>query len=143
MRYEYQKYRSRRDPSVILLEPVIPVLLRSGSQSITVLALIDSGADMCLFHASIGRVLGIEVRKGQEESIRSLSAQPMPAYIHTVQLVLKGEPAIDIEVGFIEADFLADGGLLGQSGFFDEFDIRFQRWLDSIDITRKKGWKTR
>ena len=67
----------------------------------------------------------------------------MPTYMHTVQLILKNEPAIDVEVGFIESDLLADGGLLGQQGFFDEFDIRFQRWLDSIHITRKKGWKTR
>jgi hypothetical protein len=143
MRYKYRQYRSKEDPAIVLLEPVIPVRLRYGDKFITVLALIDSGADTCLFHASIGRVLGIDVRSGKEESVKSLSSQPMPIYIHTVQLILRGEPAIDIEVGFIESDFLADGGLLGQQGFFDEFDIRFQRWQDSIHITRKKGWKTR
>jgi hypothetical protein len=143
MRYKYRKYRSRQDPGVILLEPVIPVRLKYGARAITVLALIDSGADSCFFHASIGKALGIDIKSGREEKVRSLSPQPIPIYMHTVQLILKGEPAINIDVGFIESDLLADGGLLGQEGFFDEFDIRFQRWLDTIDITRKKGWKTR
>lgn len=128
---------------MVLLAPIIPVRLRYGSKIITILTLIDSGADSCYFHESVGRVLGIDIKSGRKESLRSLSSQQIPAYIHTVQLILQGEPAINIEAGFIEVDYLADGGLLGQQGFFDEFDIKFQRWQDSIYITRKKGWKTR
>jgi hypothetical protein len=143
MRYKYQKYRSKEDPTLVLLRPVISVRLRYKDTLVHVLALIDSGADCCYFHESIGRILGIDVRSGREDTVKSLSSQPIPVYVHTVQLILQDEPTIDLEVGFIESDLLADGGLLGQQGFFDEFDVRFQRWQDSIDITRKKGWKTR
>src|SRR5215472_7391237 len=143
MRYKYRKIRSKEDPNLVLLAPIIPIGLRYGDKFVTVLALIDSGAGLCLFHSSIGRVLGIYIRSGKEETIRSLSPQAIPAYMHKVQFILRGEPVIDLEVGFIESDLLADGGLLGQHGFFDEFDIRFQRWQDSIHITRRKGWKTR
>jgi len=38
--------------------------------------------------------------------------------MHTVETILKDEPAMEIEVGFIESDLLADGGLLGQEGVF-------------------------
>jgi len=100
-------------------------------------ALIDSGAELCLFHSSVGRLLGIDLNSGKKEKIKGISASEIPAYIHTVHLILKGESGIDIEAGFLDADLIADGGILGQEGFFDQFDIRFQRWQDSIHITRR------
>src|SRR5262249_7244600 len=143
MRYTYQKYRNRENPDLYLLEPVIPVGLRYGNNIIFVTALIDSGAELCLFHSSIAKALGIDLLSGRKEMIKGISLQEIPAYMHKVFIALKKEPRIEMEVGFMELDILPDGGLLGQQGFFDEFDIRFQRWLETIHITRKKGWKTR
>ena len=104
-------------------------------------ALIDSGADMCLFHSSIARTLGIELESGQEIAIKTLSTEDVSAYVHTLHLTIKGEPGIDLEIGFLERDLIADGGLLGQEGFFDHFDVRFQRWQNTIHIHRRRGWK--
>ena len=143
MRYRYYPLRSSEDPNRVFLEPIIPVALRYGDRRIEILALIDSGAELCLFHSSVGRVLGIDIKSGKKERIKSLSPDEIPAYLHQIHLVLRGEAGVDIEVGFIESDLIADGGILGQQGFFDEFDIRFQRWQNSIYITRRKGWKSR
>ena len=114
--------------------------LKYLDKRVIVAALVDSGADGCLFHSSVGRTLGIDVKSGPLEMIHSLSSDAIPSYVHQVHLALKGEPGIDIEVGFLDSDFLADGGLLGQIGFFDEFDVRFQRWQNAIHIHRRRGW---
>lgn len=143
MRYKYRQIRSVENPDDTFLEPIIPVALRYGGGRTSTFALIDSGAQLCLFHSSIAKVLGIDLRSGREVSIKSLSPYMIPAYIHKVHLVLQNEPGVDIEIGFIEADLIADGGILGQLGFFDEFDVRFQRWQNSIWITRKTGWRPR
>jgi hypothetical protein len=81
------------------------------------------------------------VESGEKIELRTLAPEGVPTYLHTVHLFLKGEPGIDIEMGFLERDLIADGGLLGQLGFFDHFDVRFQRWQNAIHIHRRRGWK--
>lgn len=141
MRYKYHPIRSKIDPNDVLLLPIIPVGLGYGGRKVVVSALIDSGADLCLFHSSVGRALGIDLKSGRKDIIKTLSLQEVPAYVHIVHLFLKGEAGVDIEIGFLELDLIPDGGLLGQTGFFDNFDIRFQRWQNSIHIHRRRGWK--
>ena len=138
-RYRYHVVRSKEDPSLAVWVPVIPVSLIYQGKRRTVGALIDSGADLCLFHASIGRSLGIDVENGRLELFKSLGPDTIPCYVHTVSLGLKGESNVDIEVGFMMSDFLADGGLLGQKGFFDHFQVRFRRWENAIYIDRRRG----
>jgi hypothetical protein len=91
MRYKYQKIRSRENPSEILLEPIIPVGLRYGDKVVFVTALIDSGAELCLFHSSIAKSLGIDLENGRKVTIRGLSPDGFPAYVHKVFLALKDE----------------------------------------------------
>jgi hypothetical protein len=141
MRYKYHQLRNKLDPNDVLLVPVIPVGLRYRDKSVVVSALIDSGADLCLFHSSIGRALGIDIENGRKIMFKTLSPEEVPVYVHPIHLFLKGEPGIDLEIGFLERDLIADGGLLGQEGFFDHFDVRFQRWQNAIHIQRRKGWK--
>jgi len=139
MRYRYYLLRSKKDPGTSMLVPVIPVSLAYQTKKRTVSALIDSGADLCLFHSSIGRSLGIDVESGRLEMFRSLGPDEIPTYAHKVSLGLRGESDIEIEVAFIASDFLADGGLLGQQGFFDNFQVRFRRWENAIYIDRRIG----
>ena len=98
-RYKYHVVRAKEDPSVKLFVPVIPVSLTYRGKKRTVGALIDSGADLCLFHASIGRSLGIDVESGRLELFKSLGPETIPSYVHTVSLGLRGESNVDIEVG--------------------------------------------
>jgi hypothetical protein len=97
--------------------------LRYGDKKVVVSALIDSGADFCLFHSSVGRALGIDIHTGRREDFKGITLDIVPAYVHKVYLGLRGESPIEVEVGFLTMDLLPDGGLLGQRGFFDEFDV--------------------
>ena len=58
LKFDYRKFPS--EPSDAFprrrsaTRPVIPITIINGDSKIANLALIDSGADLCLFHADIG-----------------------------------------------------------------------------------------
>jgi len=86
--------------------------------------LVDSGADLCLFHSDIGRMLGIEIEAVPELGFQGVSGVREVAYIHRVDLVVRGLSSITLDVGFTSS--MAVGtGLLGQRGFFEKFRINF------------------
>jgi hypothetical protein len=52
-------------------------------------AVIDSGASGCLFHASIGRAIGLQIEKGVLASTLGV-AGPSKMYLHDVSLYIPG-----------------------------------------------------
>ena len=84
-------------------------------------AIIDSGASNCIFHADIGRAIGLDIAKGAP--LRTLGvAGPTSVYAHDISLHAPGG-IIAVRAGF-SAD-LPIAGLLGMKGFFDHFKISF------------------
>ncbi len=84
--------------------------------------MVDSGAARCLFHASLGRAIGLNVEKGQEEDTIGVSGQPTKTYLHNVSLHVPGH-MIKVRAGF--TDQLPLAGILGREGFFEQFRITF------------------
>ena len=50
-----------------ILRPVIPIDITIGKITVGYAALIDSGADFCIFDAEIGEYLGIDIISGKRE----------------------------------------------------------------------------
>ena len=89
-----------------------------------VIALVDSGADLCLFHSDIGKLIGIDVESGSELAFQGVSGAKATAYLHRVRLTVRDMDSISLDVGF--TNLMAVGtGLLGQQGFFEQFQISF------------------
>jgi hypothetical protein len=84
-------------------------------------AIIDSGASRCMFHADIGRFLGLDIKSGDLESTQGIGGST-ECWIHRVALYVPGGPVI-IHAGFKEG--LPVAGLLGMNGFFDNFVVTF------------------
>ena len=84
-------------------------------------AAIDSGASRCIFHASIGEFIGLEIDKGPEEQTMGI-AGPTATYLHDIHLYAPGG-IIEIRAGFSKDLPLA--GVLGMKGFFEHFRILF------------------
>ena len=61
--------------------PVVPIALINGSQRIRNLALIDSGADYCIFHAEIGEQIGIDIDSGKRLSFFGTGGQEQSAFL--------------------------------------------------------------
>jgi predicted aspartyl protease len=107
-----------------LLRPVIQIDFESKEGGFGYLALIDSGADYCLFHGSIGEQLGLDVKKGKALSFYGTSGKQQIAYFHKVRFSAAGKE-IEAMVGFSYQINELAFGILGQEGFFDQFTITF------------------
>lgn len=69
-------------------------------------------------------MLGIEIAAAPKLAFQGVSGAKEVAYLHRVDLVVRGLNAITLEVGFTNS-MAAGTGLLGQRGFFEQFRINF------------------
>jgi hypothetical protein len=92
-------------------------------------ALVDSGADDCVFPASYAARVGLDIAQGKKYPFAGVGSQQV-AYFFDIEIALPGTPIkYAVPVGFTSAlDRSPFGyGLLGQNGFFDRFKISFDR----------------
>lgn len=91
MKYKYRKIPDDTEPSKRwIARPILQVTLYSGPSHQDIRCLVDSGADDCLFHSSVGEVLGIDVQAGRLKSFAGIAAgQFVDAYMHTIQMRFK------------------------------------------------------
>ena len=134
MRFRYTDIHNHQDPQRPFQRPYLIVSLINVGRRKDVISLVDSGADLCLFHADIGRMIGIAIEAAPKLAFQGVSGAQEVAYLHRVDLVVKRLSAITLEGGF--TDSMAVGtGLLGQRGFFEQFDINFQLDQRSFEVT--------
>lgn len=103
-----------------------------------VLSLVDSGADYCLFHSSVGDELGIDLKTGWAKEFGGIAAgQSVQAYMHTMEIEIQGFGGrVEIEAGFADSD--AIGGLLGGIGFFDNYKVTLEKYKGRIQIEPRR-----
>lgn len=136
MKFRYTEIQNHQDPERPFRRPYLIVRLVNGDRKKDVISLVDSGADVCLFHSDVGHMLGIEIEEAPELAFRGISGAKEVAYIHRIDLVVRGLPAITLDVGFTSS--MAVGtGLQGQRGFFEQFEICFQLEHKSFEVMPK------
>ncbi len=87
-------------------------------------AVVDSGSPWCLFPTACADFLGMRVADGIESTIGGiLKGDSEPIYFHTVKIQVANNWCITVKAGFTKK--LSVAGILGRSGFFDNFIIRF------------------
>lgn len=132
MKFGYKKYGQ-------VLRPVIPISLEYKDKRIRYEVLVDSGADICLFHAEVAEALGIDLKKCKPNIVTGVGGKSSQYFLSN----------LDMEVGGwkykIEAGFLPDiggrsapYGIVGQKGFFEFFKIVFDRTGEDIEIKVKQ-----
>lgn len=139
MKFPYQE-RPRKSSAAFpdvtsRLVSVIPVTLSFNDQSFTLDALVDSGADSCIFPGMLGVRLGIGVHNCPKQSITGLGAKVIEAHFHQVKLKV-GNVECDVYAGFT-FDTIGISGLLGQRGFFDNFRVTFDRVENCVIVNRR------
>jgi hypothetical protein len=101
-------------------------------------ALADSGAVDCIFPASIGEILGIDVPSGHPKTYFGLAEQAASGFVHTINLQVTGFGHwTSIEVGFIDSENITP--LLGQEGFFSNYQIIFERFRKQFEVNKKEN----
>ena len=134
MKFPYTTLQNKKDPSLIFHRPLLDIRLVVGNKHQDVAALVDSGADKCIFHADIGRILGVDIESGKPYEFEGVAAGKIEiGYIHRVHLIVKSLSGVDADVVFTDCAKVG-AGLLGQDGFFQQYTIRFELYKGFFDV---------
>jgi hypothetical protein len=134
LKLSYKKYPNK--DGGFYYTATIPVNIalpyKNAPRSKRVEAIIDSGATVCQFQSGLGRAIGLEIEKG--EVMGTLAATgPTQMYMHEITLYIPGGP-VQIKAGF--SDSLPVVGLLGMTGFFEHFIVKFDPSALKCEIER-------
>ncbi len=115
--------------------PVIPITVKHNGKEINYLALIDSGADFCIFHGEIGQFLGLNIKNGKKLEFFGVTGEKESAYFHEITINVGGHDK-HCYCGFSELNnSKLPYGILGQRGFFDMFKITMDYRKNRIELT--------
>lgn len=125
MIFDYQKI------TTTISRPIIPIFLKSKTKFTFYRALIDSGADYCIFSIELAQALGIKLSKNII-SFMGVGRDKIKGFWGEVEIRIDGASyktkAIFAEI----SDF--GHGILGQRGFFDHFDVKLRCKKQIIEI---------
>lgn len=141
MKFKYFKFPLPRKSDFFgssLLKPIIPVKISFHGKELKYAALIDSGADFCIFDGEVGEHLGIDVRSGTREIFGGVQEKGgAEAFFHKVALNVGGWD-YDTIIGF-SYDIAKRGfAVLGQKGFFEIFIVKFDLLKEEIELKEHK-----
>lgn len=121
-----------------ILKPIIPVKIIIGNELLDYAALIDSGADFCIFPADLGEYLGLDIRSGTSEIFGGIQEKAgAEAFLHRVRLSIGGWQ-YKTTIGFSYDVAKYGFGILGQKGFFDIFIVKFNLVKKEIELKTRK-----
>ena len=131
MKFPYRKINLKHPFSSkpFILRPIIPISLRFNNRSIRYEALIDSGADFNIFPLEIAENLGIKLERGKKIYFSSVSGDALDGVITDLVLEL-GSTRVETKVVFAQVG----NGVLGQYGFFDNFQIKFDLKKKEVEV---------
>jgi len=97
---------------------------KHGKPSKRFLAIADTGSPYCLFQASMGKAIGLDLEAGEEHPISGVVAgAELTAHFHRICLSVEDTWTVEVFAGFLEG--FSVGALLGRRGFFDTFSVLF------------------
>ncbi len=130
MKFKYKKFGAQ------FLRPVIPIELIHEDRSIKYEVLVDSGADLCIFDAQIGALLGIDIEAGARQEVGGITGVVEPYYIHPVTIKVGGWP-LQIHAGFLPNIAPVGYGVVGQAGFFEHFIVKFDLIKTEVELKER------
>jgi hypothetical protein len=136
LKLPYRKYPAPNAPGGFCYAASVPINIalpaKNSPRSKRFDAIIDSGASACLFHAAIGRAIGLEIEKGKKDQALGITGA-QDIFLHEITLYIPGGP-IQTLAGF--SDSLSIAGLVGMSGFFEHFKIVFDPTALRVELER-------
>jgi len=129
--FKYQTIGSSKLP-----RPFIPLTLRYHNQSLKIKALVDSGADFCMFDGELLNLLAPDLDLNTLEKI-SLGGIGGTATGYATHIEIGVDDTFFSVPAVFSFEFSPDefGGLAGQLGFFDAFTIQFDRANKAFHLT--------
>ena len=113
------------------LRPRIRIRLKHRDRFVDLFALIDSGADDCLFPIGLANLLGLELPPQNVGLYVGISPGQMTAIFDTITVEV-GDWSYPLYAGFLDSPRAP--ALLGQNGFFSEFEVKFNLQKETIEL---------
>jgi hypothetical protein len=106
--------------------PRIDVTLEKEGSAVTIRAVLDSGAEVCLFDEGIAQTLGIEITEGLPIPVTGIGGYTL-AYAHTLTMTVSD--GVDAHSFPCRVLFKEDvrQNLIGREDFFEIFRITFSK----------------
>lgn len=145
MEFEYKRYTLADGKTISRSVIPIPILIRNArnNEAIAYEALIDSGADRCVFPSEIGELIGIDIEAGEQHFVTEVvQGAHRVIYMHRVEITPGGYWAsrnLHLMAGFMP-DLVESGhGLLGQNGFFNNISfVKFRGLKGIVEIGARR-----
>jgi hypothetical protein len=102
------------------------VLIAPNGESMEVEALADTGADFCLFPLYVAKMLGLSLDISATSTTTGVGNAANLTYYDTLTIDLGHGVIFTTRVGFTEGMNGAGFGLLGQLGFFENYNVEFR-----------------
>lgn len=128
---------------VSIQRPVLVVVLENSPNVVGTLAIVDSGADSCIFPASLDGPLGIAIPNRNRSVFSGTTDSPQIAYFENVRARIWDSTTksfvfdFGLYAGFCDTLEHVGHGLLGQNGFFSRFVVKFDGAENLFDIELK------
>lgn len=116
---------------------MIPVELSYAGESIAIWALVDSGADISVFHPQVAEALGISFQDAPVMQLERFGADAAQASLIEVYVRI-GEVRVAATIGFSEHVPYAEG-LLGRHRVFDQIRFGFLQAGEMLLYTPEIG----
>lgn len=114
---------------------VVIRILNDNGPPLAANALIDTGAEDCIFDMEYANLLGLDVPDGERFTIQTADNQEATAYRHLLKVEFLGH-GFDVPVGFVPewADRRIDN-LLGTKGFLDQMVLGLDHSSRTLYVT--------
>lgn len=135
MTFKYSYTYRWGDDNALLRMPIVRVVFTNpkNNKKVEVGCLIDSGADDIFLNTLVAEVLEIDITGGVKKAYQGITNAPVVATEHFLTMNVKP----DMHEFTIGCSFLPDLpvlGLLGQNGFFDNYEVVFRRYEDVFEL---------
>jgi hypothetical protein len=135
MRLRYRRLPDLLDPTNFSYYPYLQVGIRYEDKAVLMHALLDSGAIDTLFPASLAVELGIDLLSGVRKVYFGLGGNSAIGYLHDCHLQVQGlKQWTPLRIGFVDTIRVP---LLGESGFFEHYQIIFERFNYHFELYPK------
>lgn len=122
------RFKFRPEPTIV--RPSFPVFLipAKGDDDVPCDALIDTGAEICLYDAKYCKALGLDFKRGRAKETNGMGpGGGLEGYFHPIRYDTNvgGHSAIETEALFVVKleQYCGFYGILGSAGFLDKFSV--------------------
>lgn len=114
--------------------PRVPVIFTNPKtgMNIPLFCLVDSGATDVLIHRQAAELIGINPESGEKRLYGGVGGDVV-GYKHSVKIRLADDRhEFTIECAVLDLPYYE--GLLGQNGFFDNYKVIFEKYINRIEL---------